>query len=139
VATYATEADLEQYLAPNRAARLAPVEDPEGLLRRAERDVDRLLGPYARVAATGLKLDPAALTAAQRAALARATCAAAEFRLMVGEEELVGDTDYVPATLVVLRRAGRVSPKAAEELSGHGLVRYSGCAAPTPEPVAPVA
>jgi hypothetical protein len=46
---------------------------------------------------------------------------------------LVGDEDFVPGGVASLRPPMRVSPKAQEELSGHGLIRYSGT---LPVPVA---
>ncbi len=72
------------------------------LIQAAERDVDRLLGAaYERNPTTGRKLDPAALTTAQIAALERATAAAVEYRLSVDSETLTGATDFAPAQLAV--------------------------------------
>ena len=86
-ATYATSADLAAYVADN--AEVSAPSAADALLERAERDVDRVVGPWP-VFSNGRKFDPPALTAPQRAALSRATCAAAEFRLTIGESELVG-------------------------------------------------
>lgn len=134
MATYATAADLAAFITDT-----ADVIAPEGgaaerLLQRAERDVDRVCGPWP-VLSTGLKFDPPTLPVTSRAALSRATCAACEYRLLVGEDELVGDSEYLPAMLSLVRSAGRIAPKMIEELSGHGLMIYSGTALPTPEPV----
>ena len=129
MALYATAADLTAYLLDN-AEVTAPTEPAaiERLLKRAERQVDLVLGPYTLDAVTGLKLTPSWLTPAQRLALSRATCAAAEHELAVGSEVMVGTEDYLPPGLTVLRSAGRQAPKVAEELAGHGLVTRSGCA-----------
>src|SRR4051812_25054615 len=114
-----------------------PADDAvERLLERAERDVDAVVGPWPRFT-TGLKFDPAQLDVVQRAALARATCAAAEFRLVIGEDALVGDEDYLPNEVTVLRRAATVSPKMLAELAGSGLVRRSVTARPDPILVPP--
>lgn len=124
--TYATAADLAAYVEPNPDVTTPEGDEADALLERAERDVDRALGPYPPDSDTGLKLDPTLLTDAQVAALVRATCAAAEFRLQVGEGALVGDDDYISAELTILRRAGRSAPKLIEELAGTGLLNFSG-------------
>lgn len=129
--TYATVEDLAAYVADVPEIVVPDGEAAERLLERAERDVDRVYGPWP-ILSTGLKFDPGSLPVTAREALRRATCAAAEFRLIVGEDELIGDTEYAPEQLRVLRSAGRIAPKMREELSGHGLVIWSGCAAPTP-------
>jgi hypothetical protein len=128
VATYATVADLRAYVLDSGV--LVAHDDPsaERVLQRAERDVDRLLGPYP-VLTTGRKRDPVLLTAPQQQALARATCAAAEFRIAMGEDELVGVEDGIAAAGPVTFSKNpitRVAPKALEELAGSGLVTYSG-------------
>lgn len=128
---YATAADLASYVADNTEVGVPTGVAADRLLERAERDVDRVVGPWP-VFSNGRKFDPPSLTAPQRAALSRATCAAAEFRLTIGESELVGDDDYLPALLTPLRTAGRTSPKMLEELAGSGLVKWSGM---PPEPV----
>jgi len=73
-AIYATTADLTAHDLAGLVASLAlPAASVVALLARAERDVDRVLGPLPARADTGLKLDPATdLTVPQRAALARA-------------------------------------------------------------------
>jgi hypothetical protein len=71
VAIYASVSDLESYVADNPEVTLSGgSEAVERLLQRAERDVDRALGPYP-VLATGRKLDPTVISAPQRGALAR--------------------------------------------------------------------
>lgn len=92
-ATYATTADLEAYVEG------FVDEDPAAtarLLERATRDVDNVLGPIAPLSSGdyhGLKLDPTTLTEWEAGALARATCAQADWRRRRGEEELaVGRT-----------------------------------------------
>jgi hypothetical protein len=135
MATYASEKDLAAYVADN--PEVQPPGEPEALerlLERAERAVDGVLGPYTPDPETGLKLDLSSLTNAQKAALSRATCAAAEYELVVGPEVLAGGDEWLPATLTVVRSAGRTAPKMLEELagSGSGLIKWSGCAGPTP-------
>ncbi len=128
MATYATTAELTAYLDENADASVGNA-DADKLLERAERDVDRVIGPYTVNATTGLKLTPASLTSVQRAALSRATCAAAEYRLVLGEAELVGDDVLLPVMLQPIRTAGRVAPKILEELAGSGLITWSGTVA----------
>jgi hypothetical protein len=50
---------------------------------------------------SGRKLDPALLAPTQREALKLATSAAAEFRVMMGDDELVGPEDGIAAAAVV--------------------------------------
>jgi hypothetical protein len=125
VATYTTEEELRAYVADNDEVTLP--SDAEPVLQRAERDVDRALGPYAVDPDTGLKLEPSTLTDAQQAALSRATCAAAEWRLQLGEATLTGDDDdFLPPGFTQVRTAGRQAPKLLEELAGSGLITWSG-------------
>ena len=133
MAAYASREALVAYVEGNDAVDLpGEPEAVERLLEQGQRDVDRALGPYPESLPGALKIDPDGLSDAQAAALSRATCAACEFRLMLDAALQVGDEDYLPATVTVLRRAQTVSPKMLEELSGSGLRRWSGCAAPTP-------
>lgn len=79
MATYATVADFEAHIEGWVTTDSAALER---VLVRAERDVDRVLGPLPRDPDTGLKLIPADdLTPAQRAALARAVSTQAYHRL----------------------------------------------------------
>ena len=91
--TYATQQDFEAYVEGWET------EDPDALARlleRAEREVDDLLRLRFGDTVdpdTGLRLDPdelAALQPFERAALARAVCAQAEFRHTIGEQALRG-------------------------------------------------
>lgn len=84
-ATYAENADFESYV-PGWVTDSAPALT--ALLERAERDVDAFLGPLPPRAETGLKLDPSALEDWEAAALSRAVCAQAEYRLLTGESKL---------------------------------------------------
>jgi hypothetical protein len=131
--TYATGEALRRYLAvgPDALATQVPTDDDDmrRLLRRAERDVDNVLG-RAVLLPNGRKLAPVTLTGAQRDALARATCAAAEQRLVAGEDALVGDDEFIPNGMATLRQLVRPAPKIFEELVGSGLLRWSGIAAP---------
>jgi hypothetical protein len=126
MATYATAEQLQDYVADNKEA-VVPGDDEgvERLLARAERVVDSVLGPWPYLS-TGRKLDPASLDLAQREALARATCAAAEFELLVGPEWVAGGMEVMPAQLAVIRQPARVAPKVLQELAGFGLIRRSG-------------
>jgi hypothetical protein len=77
---YATQADFEGYVpgwTTDDPAELAK------LLERASRDVDYLLGPLRPLLDgpfAGFKVDPSTLADPHRTALARATCAQAEYR-----------------------------------------------------------
>jgi hypothetical protein len=134
VATYATADELAEYVADSVAVDMPDDADAiERLLQRAERSVDAVLGPH-ELQPDGLKLDPSALTAVQSAALSRATCAAAEFEVLMGIDTLAGAETFIPAQLAVLRRSATTAPKVVGELIGTGLVTRSGCAAPTPAP-----
>jgi hypothetical protein len=136
VAIYATQAQLEAYLADTPEVSVpGDAEAVERLLQRAETAVDLILGSWPRFA-TGRKLDPAQLDLVQREGLARATCAAAQHLLVLDPDVLVGADDYAPGEVTVLRRAVRTSPRAVEELSGHGLIRRSGTIPAPPEPPA---
>lgn len=86
MATYATQADYEAYVEGWVTTDPAALER---LLKRAERDIDYLLGPGTPLA-SGLRLDPATLQAYERVALMRATCAQAEWRHTVTEPVLAG-------------------------------------------------
>lgn len=140
MATYATIPDLRDYTARTLDPGHLPADpvELEALLEQAERDVDRAAGgplhPGRR-----RRFDPAALTAAQAEALARATCAAVEFRVLQGEESLVGGDDGIrqAGSLTLAPRAmlPRRSPKVLEELAGFGLVGRAGMPV-TPDPPA---
>jgi hypothetical protein len=135
--TYASHNDLINMMLGNDAAEIPDDEDVvTAVLMRAERRVDALLGPIPVQPDTGLKLDPAALTPEQQNALARATAAMGEHELTVSREFLAGGDEFVGAGLVQVRGPLRMPPSVLEELAGHGLVRTSYCAGPTPPPVA---
>lgn len=126
---YATQAEFEAYAEayidgwPGDPAAL------DRLLERASRDVDALLGPrYPITDGTfeGFKLDPSALRDWEAKALSRATCAQAEYRATLGEEEFAkfgtGGTVSGPDFSVSgpTSSAGgrpRVGPKVRDELS----------------------
>jgi hypothetical protein len=116
--SYASAEELDLYLA---ASGVVNDMEVEALLKRAEHDVDRAVGPRPVDPTTGLKFDPADLTDAQAGALSRATLAAAEFRIEVTERDLIGSEDYVPSELRIVREGGRVSPKMIEALEDSGL------------------
>jgi hypothetical protein len=132
VPTYATVGDLLAYLQDNPDVQ-APDPDACGrLLERSERRLDTLLGPHPDTPPGELKLDPSTLTQAQRDALARATCAVAEWALYVGAAFEAGDSEELGPAVTELRPPMRTPPKAILELAGTGLVKRSGCAAPSP-------
>ena len=141
---YATPDQLRAYLAGrvdiDGLATPPPDLDDDTLaelLDRAERDVDRVVGPWP-LYASGRKFDPATLPLPARDALSRAACAAAEYRLTEGETDLIGETDFLPPEVgTILRRGPRVGPKVIEELAGSGLLRYSGTVTPD-EPASPL-
>lgn len=135
--TYATVEEVRAYVTPE-AAVLLPTDDAEleALIEVAERDVDRVFSPTVeRNAETGLKLTPADLTTAQTDALSRATAAAVEWRVLQGEDALVGAEDGIVAaggvTFSPMPRPP--APKTIEELSGLGFPWRSGTVAPAPE------
>lgn len=135
MAVYATPEALTDYIASNEDATLPG--DPvavQRLLARAERQVDLVVGPWPRFS-SGLKFDPALLDVTQRAALSRATCAAAEHLLVVDASFLAGAEDFAPGEVSILYRAMRDAPRVLEELAGHGLVRRSGTVVTPVEPV----
>lgn len=125
MATYATATDLADYLSASGVLNHFADADTEKLLQRAERDVERAAGP-GPLLASGLRFDPVSLSSSRRTALMRATCAAAEYRLQVGEDALVGGDEMLPSELQLVRRAGRQGPKVLEELAGFGLITFSG-------------
>jgi hypothetical protein len=128
MATYATIADFEEYV---EGWTTTNPDALERLLERAERDIDALLGPRPVDPDTGLKLDPPRLAAWERTALARATCAQAEYRFHAGETAWAGGTvaggggrvqgpDFsydLPANGAAGAPGARVSPKVATELA----------------------
>lgn len=133
--TYATVDEFKSYVAdiPLDTLSLPDDEAIERLLERAERDVDRIAGPWP-VLSTGRRFAPDSLTTAQQDALMRATCAQAEFRLAMGEFELIGADDGIAGVAGVVTFATkplpRVGPKVIEELAGSGLYLYSGALPP---------
>lgn len=137
MATYAAADDLNAYLAADRSARrnLRGIDDDgiERMLQRGERAVDLVLGPtYPRDLVTGLKLDPATLTQAQRDALSRAVCAYVEWVLLVSTAVEAGDSIEAPVNLAIVQPAARQPPKMVAELAGYGLLKRSATVIPDP-------
>lgn len=137
---YASEDDLRGYVSDDAVLPTDP-EDMAAMLHAASRDVDALLAPLAVDADEGLKVSgalAAGLSAAQAAALVRACCAAAEWRLVQGDEELVGGADGIASVGGISFTGGPLprppGPKVIEELAGLLPVR-SGTVAPD-EPAA---
>lgn len=127
--------DLQDHLEPEVLELPADEAELGRLIARAEGDVDRAIGgPFP--AGQARKLDPDALTAAQRAALERAVAAQVAFRVAQGERVLIGSDDLVIGAgdlRFANRPYPRLSPHVAETLAGHGLIRATRTAAATPE------
>jgi hypothetical protein len=133
VPTYATQADLEAYVEGDLDAGL----DVDALLERAERDVDALLVlplrcPDGTVVLMDpgltLKLDPVALPAGTRQALADAVCAQAEYRLAMGPAFFVKG-QYAEVTGPEFQTKGklpRIGPKVRAELRRGGMLNAGG-------------
>jgi hypothetical protein len=136
---YATADFVRAYCSASGADAELPTKGEaaamDAMIESAERDVDRMLAPVAPAdrAASGLKLDPATLEAAQVVALERAVAAAVEYRAMLGEDELVGAEDNVTGAsgLTFKPTIRPPAPKAVEELAGFGFPVRSGTVAPT--------
>jgi hypothetical protein len=136
--TYATATQFKTYTIDNPSCAGLTDDEIERVLRRAELDLDSFLDWPAPITAT-LRVPLNSLTAYQGAALSRATCAQAEYRLMRGEEEVSQDVDGISSVGAVsfsLTPPPRIGPKVAEELAGAGLFLRTGVADPTPEPAA---
>lgn len=120
MSSYAVAADFASYVEGWQTDDSAALSR---LLDRAERDIDTLLGDYTRNPATGLKLDPAALTTHQAYALRRATCAQAEYRFMMGEDFFVQDQFQFVSGPDFTRRGSlaRIGPKVMGELANSGF------------------
>lgn len=137
MATYANIANFEAYVEGWTTTDPAALER---ILERAERDVDRVLGPLRRRDDTGLKLDPLELTEPHRDALARAVSAQAYHRIKrLGEgtggatpakKRVKGpdfETEYADGPPVVGN--GRLAPEVADELEPLDFLRPSGARA----------
>lgn len=128
MATYCTQADFEDYVEG------WVTDDPdalERLLERASRDVDAMVGAWIREINGSVFGDlddnPKGLTDAQKAALARGTCAQAEFRFQMGEE-FFARAQYDKVTGPEFSTSGTLpseSPKAIREMQGTGLLRLT--------------
>jgi hypothetical protein len=121
--TYATHTDLEAYIEGGSGLDAATADR---LLERAERDVDYAAGGWPVVDPTaGLKFTPSALQDWQAAALNRATCAQAEYRLTMGEDFMV-KAQYTRVQGPDFRVFGElpyIGPKTMRELASGGLLR----------------
>lgn len=128
--TYATFSDLAAFCVAFDL--ITYPGDPKAfpLIGAAERDVDRALNPHGTPLPTGLRYDPLLLTAAQRAALSRATCAQAVHRLILGEDYFSEPEDITTGELRILRPARSISNRVFEEVAGHDLYRRTGTVPP---------
>jgi hypothetical protein len=131
IVVYATPDDLKPVAARYCVSPIPGDTEALGVLELASRDLDRFLlgvGTF----------DPLLLTPDQLAALNGATCVQACFRLEQGAELELGLQDNLASVGPLsfsLRDPRRLSPEAAEIVSGVGLYRRSGCAAPSPVPL----
>jgi hypothetical protein len=136
---YATAAFVRGYLSDDATA-LLPEEDAdvEGLIALAELAVDRVMSARLTPSTTtGRKLTPAALNAAQKIALERATAAAVEEIVLLGPSTLaeLDDGTKLAGSIVIEGPPARPpGPSVREELSGFGFPVRSGTVAPAPEP-----
>ena len=121
MAAYATVAQFEDYVEGWVTDDEAALER---YLERATLEVDLLLGPWPRDSETGLKVIPAELYGWQADALARATCAQAEYLIEVGPagrvrpqaSRIAGPDFTVEYDLAAGGPAPRLGPKVAGEL-----------------------
>lgn len=135
---YATADEFKAYAEDILRPGELPADDAgiERLIARAERDVDNAVGgpPHPD---TDRRVDPATISPAQQAALSRATCAAAVFRISQRERVLVGADDGIQTMAGLTFRPAswlpRQSPVMLQELSGYGLLQHSGSATAPPE------
>jgi hypothetical protein len=129
--SYAT---LDQLKATAPAYQVPVPDDPTGqrCLDLASHDLDvALIG-------TG-PVDTSTLTTDQLDALADACAIQAIFRLGQGPEMMLQLDDGLASAGGVtfsLRTPARLSPEAADRITGMGLLRRSGCAPPPPPPTA---
>lgn len=127
MSTYATLAELKAYTDLDTG-----VSDPtlQTALDRAERDVDSIVTPLVAGSreATGLKLDPASLLDWQAAALSRATCAQAEYRLAMGEDFFIRaqHSTVRGPDFSLSGQLPYIGPKVFRELTETGFVRADG-------------
>lgn len=107
------------------------------LIERAERDVDRLLGPRVVIAATGRKLDPSLLAAWERAALERTVAAQVEHLLEVAAEQAAGPAvkreqgpDFTVDYAVAVAAPRSIGQRTADELAAINHLRVLAAFAP---------
>ena len=126
--TYATRADCLAY------TEGLVVEDNaafDRLIERAEDDIDNIAGPLPVDEGTGRKFVPANMSTGSAAALRRATCAQAEYRVEMGEAFFTR-AQFPESSGPDFSRKGTLpyfAPKAARELRSTGLLRATGARA----------
>lgn len=131
---YATAQDVLDYVQVSDLDQSDIPEDEdtlEGLIIRAERDVDDAAGSWPVDPDTGRKFDPAdpLLTVAQVDALREATCAQTEYRLLQGETWMAKSQHQavrIETDQSAEFRAGQlpyIGRKTLQALSAAGLVR----------------
>jgi hypothetical protein len=130
MATYAQLADLTAYLEDSDVSAPTDIFAGARLIERAEFEVDTLLVGFGQPSdETGLKYNPATdLQPWQAAALARAVCAQAEYRLIMGDEFFAqGQYDsWQGPDFAAKGKLPYFGPKVAYELNGTGIARTAG-------------
>ena len=119
---YATISDLEAYV---EGLDVALADEPRynRELERASRDVDNYVGGASPLLESGWRFDPLTLTAVESAALARATAAQTEYRLIKGPDFFVDQGATVQGPDFTITGSNRwFSPKAARELRLVGMI-----------------
>jgi hypothetical protein len=122
--TYATRNDCLSY-----TAGLTIVAGEEAafdkLIERAEQDVDEACGDWPLLPVILRKFDAAALSAVQKEALKRATCAQVEFRITLGDQHFrsAQHAKVRGPEFSVEGQLPRIGPKTMRELAGSGLVK----------------
>jgi hypothetical protein len=135
--SYATFADWVGLATDNPEVSADAQDRVERVLERASRDLDAHLG-WPAPATDTLRIDTGTLTPYQVAALKRATCEQATYRLQRGEAEMAVDQDGLASVAGISFSSmppPRLGPAVGEALADAGLLRRSGLAeVPEEEP-----
>jgi hypothetical protein len=127
MSTYATTADVTNYIEGYTVATGAETQALDRLIQRAERDVDSCVGFVPRDETTGRKFDPATLSVADRNALRDATCAQVEYRREMGPAFFVRP-QHVEVKGPDFQTKGVlpfIGARVWQELEGSGLLRLT--------------
>jgi hypothetical protein len=124
--TYATAAQLRAYTGDTTTT--LPDAAAQALILGAERDIDSL-APVDRDVdpTTGLRFNPATLSAREALILQRATCAQAQYRKLMGPEFFIrGQYEQTSGPeFSTTGRLGIIGPATWRELRGNGFIRLS--------------